>query len=93
MTALQEAEQTLENILPPRGLDSMFPLPIPKDNSPTEAAIVPSLTGIRLGAIFTVLCLAVFLAALDNAIIATAILESRTNSKHFDTKVSDQRDS
>ncbi|KAL3459735.1 MFS general substrate transporter [Aspergillus heterothallicus] len=44
-----------------------------KESGATEATNEPKLTGLRLGAVFTVLCLAVFLVALDNTIIATAI--------------------
>ncbi|OGE48534.1 hypothetical protein PENARI_c028G12193 [Penicillium arizonense] len=56
--------------------------PVP-DNLPSKEVVqdtsVPAviqeaqLTGLRLVAVFTVLCLAVFLVALDNTIIATAI--------------------
>ncbi|KAJ6151369.1 hypothetical protein N7470_007963 [Penicillium chermesinum] len=44
-----------------------------EESSSTEAAGEPRLTGLRLAAVFTVLCLAVFLVALDNTIVVTAI--------------------
>ncbi|KAL3443189.1 major facilitator superfamily domain-containing protein [Aspergillus insuetus] len=44
-----------------------------KESSSAEAASESGLTGLRLVAVFTVLCLAIFLVALDNTIIATAL--------------------
>ncbi|KAL2842719.1 major facilitator superfamily domain-containing protein [Aspergillus pseudoustus] len=75
MTAPQEAHETSETQqTPSKEIRPDVSVAIsPKASASDEPIREIKLTGPRLGAVFTVLCLAVFLVALDNTIISTAI--------------------
>ncbi|BCS28401.1 MFS-type gliotoxin efflux transporter gliA [Aspergillus puulaauensis] len=74
MATVQETQDAPEKHPYPKDVSPEAPVGVDAKDSPSAAVeSEPKLTGLRLAAVFTVLCLAVFLVALDNTIIATAI--------------------